>query len=149
MKSVNNFLKADQEEVREVAALKDAEIYAALDHDSEFTVQNGNLMDGLPAQDISGKPLRVAFDITAKTTPQVCLLIKGNKEKPEKVKIKYEGTEQEFIVDWNQWGWAPVALVKTFDQPGKVEFEIESENPGSGLMISKVFLRSMKLGYTD
>ena len=44
--------------------------------------------------------------------------------KPEKVLLKYDGITQEFLISWNEWGWAPISLLKQYDKDQKIEFEI-------------------------
>jgi hypothetical protein len=68
---------------------------------------------------------------------------------PEKVLLKYDGITQEFLIDWNEWGWAPVSLLKEYDENKNVEFEILSNKPDTHLKIAKVYLRYQDLSKTD
>ena len=52
------------------------------------------------------------MDINKGGALQLCLLALNESLKPEKIFIKYGGIEQEFVVNWNDWGWAPVSLLK-------------------------------------
>lgn len=146
---VNNFLQKGQKEVIEVEALAETELFADINPESKFSVEHGKNIDGLIAQEISTEPITVLFEIADKVTPQICLLIKNNTKQPEKVKIKYNGIEQEFWVNWDQWGWAPIALTQQFSALEKVSIQIEAVNKNSKLVVSKVYLKNLKLGYTD
>ncbi len=142
----NNFLCDGQKESVNIKELDELQIYADIDPVSKLSVTNGKIIDGLEAQKL---PLTVEFEFQEKVTPQVCLLIKAKSGKSEKVKIKYKGIEQEFTVDWSSWGWAPIALLKQFKENEKVKFTIEAIEKNSKLIISKVEIKNLKLGYTD
>lgn len=145
----NNLLHKGQKEVNEVKALKDTEIFAKIKSKSKYSVERGKKIDGLIAQNISEKPLIVTFEVTKKLTPQICLLIKNNTLKPEKVRIEYGSIRQEFLIDWNKWGWAPITLIKKFNNSQKVSFRIEAVDKNCKLVVSKVYLRNLQLDYTD
>ncbi len=145
----NNFLMENQKEVTEVKALPTTEFFADIKPVKKYEIKKGVIIDGLLARKISEKPVKVEFDIEKKLTPQLCLLIKNNSNAPEKIKIKYDKREQTFCVDWNKWGWAPIALTEKFDKNKKVKFIIEPVKENSKLVISKVYLKNLKLGYTD
>ncbi len=146
---VNNFLQKGQKEVIEIEALAETELFADINPESKFSVENGKNIDGLIAQEIAEKPITVEFEIAENLTPQICLLIKNNTEEPEKVKIKYNGIEQEFWVNWDKWGWAPITLIQQFTASKKVSIKIEPVSEKSKLVVSKVYLKNLKLGYTD
>ncbi len=114
-----------------------------------YEIKKGVIIDGLLARKISEKPVKVEFDIEKKLTPQLCLLIKNNSNAPEKIKIKYDKREQTFYVNWNKWGWAPISLTEKFDKNKKVKFIIEPVKENSKLVISKIYLKNLNLGYTD
>ena len=80
---------------------------------------------------------------------QICLLILNDSKKPEKVIVKYQGITQEFLVNWNEWGWAPITLLKEFPIDEKVDFEISAFDHDSLLKISKVYFRYQDIGLTD
>jgi hypothetical protein len=80
---------------------------------------------------------------------QLCLLILNDSIKPEKVIVKYQGITQEFLINWNEWGWAPITLLKEFPTDGKVDFEISAFDQNSHLEISKVYFRYQDIGHTD
>ena len=144
-----NFIQKNQIEVSEIEALSDTELFADINPVEKFNISKGKKVDGLFARKISLSPLSVEFNIDKNVTPQICLLVKNTFEKPEKIKIKYNGIEQTFLIDWNKWGWAPITLTKNFTKNKKVKFEIEPVRKNSGLVISKVYLKNLNLGYTD
>ncbi len=145
----NNTLQKDQKEITYVKALPNGKIFDDFNTDYKYSVKDGKTIKGLYAQSLGLNPVKVEFELPDKGTPQVCLLISNESGRPEKVKIKYEGIVQEFLVDWKEWGWAPVTLNKVIKNPRKVFFEIYTDKNDSGLNLSKVYLRFLNLGYTD
>ena len=79
----------------------------------------------------------------------MCLLILNDSSIPEKVFIKYEGITQEFTIDWNEWGWAPVTLLKEYPDDKTVEFEIFAKRKDTNLKISKVYIGYQDIKKTD
>ncbi len=79
---------------------------------------------------------------------QLCLLILNDSQKPEKILVKYEGITQEFLIDWNEWGWALITLLKEYDLNSKVDFEIAPAEQNTHLKIAKVYLVYQNFGYT-
>jgi hypothetical protein len=80
---------------------------------------------------------------------QLCLLVRNQKSDSSKIKISYGNIVQEFVVDWKEWGWAPVSLLKQFSENEKVNITIEQADKGSSLSVSRYFIRSVNNGYTD
>jgi hypothetical protein len=103
----------------------------------------------LDALDLSDKPLTFSMDMTKRGSLQLCLLILNNARKPGKVIVRYEGITQEFNVSWNDWGWAPITLLKDYPADKKVDFEIVSAEKESDLKVSKVYIRYQDVRKTD
>ena len=145
----NNFLQDGQKEIVNVKTLTDSEKFADIEMEQKYLIKDGNKTDGLVAKKIAKNPIAFEFKITKKTTPQICILIKSNSDYPSKVILKYKNIEQKFIVDWNNWGWAPIALIPKFDKKEKIKFVVEAADKNSKLFVSKIYLKDLKLGYTD
>ena len=72
-------------------------------------------IDGYDTRNISIKNGPVTLPVTVrKGESQLCLLVRNEKSGTSKIKISYDNIVQEFVVDWNEWGWAPVSLLKQF-----------------------------------
>jgi len=80
---------------------------------------------------------------------QLCLFVQNEKVGINKIRISYDKIVQEFVVDWQQWGWAPISLVKKFSKDEKVNITIEATERESSLVVGKYFVRSVDNGYTD
>ncbi len=63
--------------------------------------------------------------------------------------IKYEEISQEFTVNWEEWGWAPITLLKEFDEEKEINFEIISQDPNSSLKIAKAYILNPNFKFTD
>ena len=142
-------MKAKQQEIAEVESLPDKQSFDDFETDSKFSVSEGPEIHGLNAHDLNTKPLKVDFEITRGGSPQVCLLILTESPKPEKVILKYEGITQEFVVSWNDWGWAPISLLKEYDIHARVSFEIAPSEEQSHMKIAKAYLRYQNITKTD
>jgi hypothetical protein len=68
---------------------------------------------------------------------------------PGKVLVKYEGTTQEFMINWDEWGWAPITLLKDYPKEQKVEFEIIAESQKTRLKLAKAYIRYQDTKKTD
>ena len=87
--------------------------------------------------------------MTKRGSLQICLLILNESQKPAKVLIRYQGVTQEFTVDWSEWGWAPVTLIKEYPTDEKIDFEISAADQTSDLKIAKVYFRYQDVNKTD
>jgi hypothetical protein len=145
----NNALQSGQKETGTVEMLPEVQIFNDFEAGIKYSADQGENIKGLKAYDLKSKALNVQFDITKKGNIQLCLLILNDSQKPEKALIKYEGITQEFLIDWNEWGWAPITLLKEFDTDRKVDFEITAAVPDTHLKIAKVYLVYQDFGYTD
>jgi len=143
----NNSLKPDQKDLVKVESIPDDQAFEDFKTEIKYSVENGENVMGLNAHDLK-QPLKVDLN-TKKGALQLCLLILNQSMKPEKVLLKYDGITQEFLVSWNEWGWAPISLLKEYDKNKKVEFEIVADDPGTHLKIAKVYLRYQDIGFTD
>ncbi len=145
----NNILQTGQIETLKVEALPDASTFYDFETDIKYSVKRGNKIKGLPAHDLNKKALNINLEIIKNKSLQLRLLILNDSPKPEKVLIKYEGIIQEFEVDWNEWGWAPVTLLMEFDTEKKVAFEITASEQDSNLKIAKAYLHYQNIVFTD
>ncbi|MES2005600.1 MAG: glycoside hydrolase family 28 protein [Bacteroidota bacterium] len=145
---VNNQHTAEQKELVKVTPLPDLSIFEDFPTEIKFNVSNGEKYKGMTAHDLS-EPLMAEMDITKRGALQLCLLVLNESEQPRKIKIKYEGITQEFTISWNEWGWAPISLLKSYPQSKKVRFEIVSSEPGNKLKIAKAYMRYQDIEFTD
>jgi len=145
----NNVLQPDQRELVQVPALPDLQTFDDFDTDSKVSVGQGEKIQGFTAHDLRSKPLVVDLGITKRGPLQLCLLVLNDSPMPEKLLLKYEGNTQEFTVSWGAWGWAPISLVKEYENDTKVHFEVSAANPASHLKIAKVYLRYQNIKKTD
>ena len=144
----SNFLHTGQKEVTTVPALQDELVFEDFKTEIKFDVEKETAYDNLSAYNLSKGPLNINMD-TKKGALQLCLLMLNTSVKPEKVVLKYGDIRQEFWISWNEWGWAPVSLLKQFDKGQKVTFSIMSADAGSQLKIAKAYLRYQDIGFTD
>ena len=145
----NNLLQAGQKETRRVESLPDEQLFHDFETEIKYSVDQGENIKGLIAHDLRSKALNVNFDITKRGSLQLCFLILTDSPKPEKVLVKYEGITQEFLINWNEWGWAPFTLLKEYNTDRKVDFEIIASEQNTNLKIAKVYLRYQNIGHTD
>ena len=144
----NNNLQQGQKEVIKVPSLPDEQVFEDFATEIKYSVDKGGITNGLTAHDLKNGPLKIGLN-SKKGALQLCLLILNDSPKPEKVLLKYDGITQEFIVSWNEWGWAPISLLKQYNNGQKVEFEIVTADPNSDLKIAKAYLRYQDIGFTD
>lgn len=145
----NNNLQPGQQEIIKVPAQKDDAVFEDFKTEIKYSVDKGEKVNGLHAYDLKNGPLKVNMNITKRGALQLCILILNNLQKPEKVLIKYEGITQEFLVDWKEWGWSPISLLKEYDHNKEVEFGIFSNQKDSHLKIANVYLRYQDVSKTD
>jgi hypothetical protein len=144
----DNILHPSQVETAKVAALPDPGIFEDFDAELKYSVKDGRQVQGFLAHDLKD-PLKIPMNINKSGALQLCLLTLNESSQPEKVIIKYAGIEQEFLVNWNEWGWAPVSLMKAYDKNHPEVFEIRAADPNSELKISKAYIRYQDIGFTD
>jgi len=145
----NNLLYPRQKELAIIKALPDHGIFEDFKTDLKYSVSTGQTFKGLESQNLNGSPLKFQIDMTKRGSIQICLLILNNSVGPQKVLVKYDGITQEFIIDWNEWGWAPITLLKEYPADKKVDFEIIPADKISDLKISKVYFRYQDVKKTD
>lgn len=146
----NNVLHEYQKEVNTVASLKGEIVFDDFETATKFEVDNENKITGLSALNLKDTCFKFKLNISRKHNIQLCLLVLNQSLKPQKVFIKYDGVIQEFLVNWNEWGWAPVSLLKNYPSDTKIDFEIIPENVAAGgLFISKVYVNYPDIGFTD
>jgi hypothetical protein len=145
----NNILQTGQRETAIVKPLADVQLFDDFKTELKYSVEKGKVINGLTAQSLNNNPLRFNIEMNVRGSVQMCLLILNDSKKPERVIVKYQGITQEFFVNWNEWGWAPITLLKEFPADEKVDFEISAPDQNSHLKISKVYFRYQDIGYTD
>jgi hypothetical protein len=143
----NTILRSSQTEHKNVPALADPTVFDDFETGIKYNVKQGAVIKGMKAHDLS-QPLTVSMDIKKKGSFQVCVLVLNESAKPQKVKVKYGDTVQEFTVNWNEWGWAPISLLKNLEAGQRIEFTVLAE-PGSSLQVARVYLRQHDVGFTD
>jgi hypothetical protein len=146
LRMLNNLLYPSQSEQKIVTALIDPSLFEDFETTIKYEVEKGNSVKNMTAHDLS-VPLPVTLKMTKKGSTQVCLLMLNESSIPQKVIIKYDGIIQEFLVNWKDWGWAPITLLKQYDKDQQVKFEISAVD--AGLKISKVYIRYQDIGFTD
>lgn len=144
-----NILQTGQKEIAQFAQLQDESFFEDFITELKYNVSSGDNFNGLDALSLSDKPLKFTMDMTKRGSLQLCLLMLNNSEKPEKVLVKYEGITQEFDISWNDWGWAPITLLKDYPTDQKVEFEISASDKNTDLKISMVYIRYQDVRKTD
>jgi hypothetical protein len=145
----NNILKNGQKEQIKVAALPDEQFFEDFKTELKYSVGKGETIKALPAHDLKVDPLKFGVNITKRGSLQLCLLILNDSSKPEKVTVKYEGITQEFTINWNEWGWAPITLLKEFPKDQNVDFEVGASGENTNLKVSKVYIRYQDIAKTD
>ena len=145
----NSVLKSGQKELVSVPALEDENFFEDFKTELKYTVGKGKIVNGLAAQSISDDPVKFTIDINKRGSLQLCLLMLNESVKPRKVIVRYEGITQEFLIDWNEWGWAPITLLKEFAMDRKIEFEISTFDENSVLQFARASFRYQDIVKTD
>jgi hypothetical protein len=145
----NNILQSGQKEITKVSALPDEQFFEDFKTDLKYSVDKGESVKGLPAWDLKDNPLKFSMNITKRGSLQLCLLILNESAKPGKVLIKYQGITQEFTINWNEWGWAPVTLIKEYPADQNVGFEVLAADQNPGLKVARIYFRYQDVKKTD
>lgn len=145
----NNVLQQQQDELIKTAALIDDTTFEDFKTETRYNVVKGKLIKGIEAQTLSSQPLDIKLNISHKGSIQLRLLMLNESAKPQKVFVKYLGITQEFYISWNEWGWAPITLLKEFDVNQQVNFEITAGDENNGLKIAKAYLLYQDVAITD
>ena len=145
----NNILQPGQKEVIKVVPLKDESFFEDFKTDLKYSVISGEEFKGLEKRDLNDSPVKFSLEINKRGSLQLCLLILNNSGKPGKVIVEFDGIRQEFMVDWKEWGWAPVTLLKEYPEDRKVDFQIIPADQNSDLKISKAYIRYQDVRKTD
>jgi hypothetical protein len=145
----NNILQSGLKELTKVSQLPDNGIFEDFKTDLKYSVDKGETFKGLTYQDIQTNPLKFSFDITKRGSLQLTLLVLNESTVPGKVLVKYEGMTQEFMINWNEWGWAPITLLKEYPKDQKVDFEVIAESPKTKLKMAKAYIRYQDVKKTD
>jgi len=145
----DNTLQPGQSDIEYVPALPDEQLFEDFRTEMKFSVDQGDVINGLYCQDLDVSPLEFSILINRRGSLQMCLLVLNDSPVPEKILVKYEGIVQEFTVNWDEWGWAPVTLLKEYPEDMNVNFEIAPSSQDTGLKIAKVYFRYQDVGRTD
>lgn len=145
----NNVLQQQQDELLKTAALADETTFEDFKTETKYSVAGGTLIKGIAGQALSNKPLDVKLNISHKGGIQLRLLMLNEAAQAQKVIVKYLGITQEFYISWNEWGWAPITLLRQFDENQQVNFEITAGDENSGLKIAKAYLLYQDVAITD
>jgi hypothetical protein len=144
----DNILQTDQKEIVKVPPLQDESFFEDFETELKYNAESAEKFKGMDSWDLKNNPLKFEMNITKRGSLQLCLLMLNNSKQPEKVLVKYEGITQEFEISWNEWGWAPITLLKEYPADQKVDFEIYG-NENSDLKISKIYVRYQDVRKTD
>jgi len=144
----NNLLFSGQQEIIRVKDLSDQYAFEQVETETQYVVDSPRRILGQPAHDLGEGPLNMGLNIQKKGGLQLRLLMLNGSEVPKKVIIRYDGIEQEFWIDWKEWGWAPVTLLKQYDKNKKVDFQILAENKAN-LQVARACLVYQDEGITD
>jgi hypothetical protein len=144
-----NVLQTGQKEIAKVPVLPDESFFEDFKTDLKYSVEKGEIFKGISSQDIQINPLKFNIDISKRGSLQLCLLILNDISVPGKVLVKYEGISQEFTINWNEWGWAPITLLKEYPKDQKVDFEVIAEGQKTRLKVAKAYIRYQDVKKTD
>jgi hypothetical protein len=145
----DNLLSNGQKELIIVKSLPDNRVFEDFETELKYSVSDGELFKGLQSRNLGSYPLNFKMEMTKRGSLQICLLILNDSPKAEKVLIKYDGITQEFTINWNEWGWAPVTMLKEYPADKDVDFEILPAEKDSHLKIARVFFRYQDVRKTD
>jgi hypothetical protein len=144
-----NLIKEGQEEWLTKPSLGDDALFEDFPTDIKHIVTGQKDFKGLPAWDLKDNPLNFNLDITRRGSLQLCILSLNKNPSPGKLVVRYEGIRQEFEISWNEWGWAPLTLLKEYPYDKKVDFEIASADTDADIMISRIYVRYQDVRKTD
>lgn len=145
----DNIIQPGQKEITSVSPLPDNGFFEDFKTDLKYSVDKGETFKNLLSQDIQNYPLKFNIDITKRGSLQLCLLILNDSAVPGKVIVKYEGILQEFMINWNEWGWAPITLLRDYPKDQKVDFEVFAEGQNTKLKVAKAYIRYQDVKKTD
>ena len=149
LKLTGNIILSGQREISNLPALKDASFFEDFETDLKFIVGKGGTVKGLTAASLRDNPVKFSMNMTKRGSLQMCLLILNSSAIPEKVLVKFDGITQEYTVSWNDWGWAPITLLKEYPEDKMVDFEILPSGENSNLKLSKVYFHYQDVSKTD
>jgi hypothetical protein len=141
----NNLLNNTQSLVSTVLPLPEME---DIDGKETWPVTASKDMNAYTPYKLKAGPINIPVAMR-KGTSQLCLWVRNEKPGSSKVRISYDNIVQEFLVDWQQWGWAPISLVKQFSEDEQLNIRIEAAESGSSLCVDRFFVRPQDNGYTD
>lgn len=148
LRLLNNEINTGQQEFVTTKSLIDPAPFEDIETSMKYMVA-GNNVQGMPAKNLQAAPLRVQIRVDQKGSLQLCMLTASESKEPQKLQIKYEGITQEFWVSWQQWGWAPVTLLKQFEPGSMLDVEISGMKNNAPLYVSRVYIRHQDIGFTD
>jgi len=146
---LRNTLNTGQKEIEVVPSPGKDSLFEDFPTDLKYIISGSKAFKGLPARDLQEEPLKFSMEINKRGSLQLCMLILDNTPKPGRVRVKYEGITQEFEISWNEWGWAPLTLLKEYPVDRKVDFEVSSADPQTDLKISRICFRYQDVRKTD
>jgi hypothetical protein len=145
----NNLIRENQLESQMVREYSEDPAFFDFDAEVKFSISGGELYQGLSSLPLKEGTVEVPMKLPHGDSFQLCLLLVNEASHPELIKIEYDGISQEFLVDWNEWGWAPVTLLKNHAGGSDLTFKLRSETTNSAIHLSKVYLRAQDIGFTD
>jgi len=145
----NNLIQENQLESQMVREYLEDPVFFDFEAEVKFSITNGELYQGLSSLPLIEGTVEVPMKLPDGDSFQLCLLLVNETTHPERIKVEYDGISQEFLVDWNKWGWAPITLLRNQSGASNLIFKIDSENTHSTIHLSKVYLRAQDIGFTD
>jgi hypothetical protein len=144
-----NPLHARQQEISQYPSFPEQRSFEDFPTELKFVIDKGENVQGLPSVNLGKEPLQFGMNMTKRGSLQLCMLVLNPSQKPSNILIKYEGITQHFRVNWQDWGWAAVTLLKEYPSDKKVDFEISAENKNSDINLSRVYFRYQDVKKTD
>jgi hypothetical protein len=144
-----NMIQSGQKEVVRVKDLPSGPDFEDFHTDIKYSINEDKKFKGIFSYALKENPLDFSLNITQKGVTQLCLLMLNDSKKAENVLLKYNGVVQHFVIDWNEWGWAPISLLNQYNQNEVVKFEIAPQQKESNLRFAKAYLRYQNIEKTD
>lgn len=145
----NNFIYPQQQEVANKAPLPGSAFFEDFKTSSKKIFEGTDNIEGLTALVIMKQGLKFDLPVDQRGSLQLCLLAMNRSEKPQKVRVEYAGIKQEFELSWNEWGWAPVTLLKQWPRNETVSFTVSAIGDEGNVLINRAYLRAQDIGFTD
>ncbi|HLN54346.1 MAG TPA: glycosyl hydrolase family 28 protein [Bacteroidales bacterium] len=149
IRAEHSLLHNQQQEITQYPALADQGSFEDFPTELKFVIDKGEPVKGLPSLNLVTAPLKFSMNMAKRGSLQLCMLVLNQSQKPAKLIVRYEGVTQHFTVNWHDWGWAALTLLKEYPSDKQVDFEILAEDKNQGINISRVYFRYQDVKKTD